>query len=204
MTENQETVFVVDDDPAVLRALTRLFRSSGAEARGFASAEEFMERHRPEARGCLVLDVTMPGFSGLELQEWLRQSRSPLPIVFITGRGDIPMSVRAMKAGAVDFLTKPVNAEELLKAVDAALQRSRRLHARHADRAAALALLDTLTAREREVFTHLLTGKLNKQIAADLGTVEKTIKVHRARVLEKLGADSIAELVRIAARAGIG
>lgn len=204
MTESGETIFIVDDDPSVLRALTRLLRSAGAQVRGYGSAEEFMTQHEAGAPGCLVLDVSMPGFTGLELQDWLRQSKSPLPIVFITGRGDIPTSVRAMKGGAVDFLTKPVNDTELLAALTTALDRSRRIHARLAGRAALHALLDTLTPREREVFHHLILGKLNKQIAADLGTVEKTIKVHRARVLEKLGASSIADLVRLAERAGLG
>jgi FixJ family two-component response regulator len=204
MTETNETVFIVDDDPGVLRSLTRLFRSVGAQTRGYGSAEEFMAQHRADAPGCLVLDVSMPRFTGLDLQDWLRQSKSALPIVFLTGRGDIPTSVRAMKSGAVDFLTKPVNDKELLKAVATALERSRHAQAKLAVRATLQALLDTLTAREREVFEHLLTGKLNKQIADDLGTVEKTIKVHRARVLQKLGAGSIADLVRFAGRAGLG
>lgn len=204
MTESNETVFIVDDDPGVLRSLTRLFRSVSAQCRGYGSAAEFIAQHKSDAPGCLVLDVSMPGFTGLELQDWLRKSKSPLPIVFLTGRGDIPTSVRAMKGGAVDFLTKPVDDAELLKAVETALERSRRVQAKLAGRAAVHALLDTLTAREREVFEHLLTGKLNKQIADDLGTVEKTIKVHRARVLQKLGAGSIADLVRFAERAGLG
>jgi FixJ family two-component response regulator len=201
MTENNETVFIVDDDPAVLRAIGRLLRSASCTVHAYGSAKEFMAGQKSNAPGCLVLDVSMPGFTGLELQDWLRQSKSPLPIVFITGQGDIPTTVRAMKAGAVDFLTKPVDDAVLLKAVESALQRSRRIQARNAGRAAVQELLATLTAREREVFDHLLTGKLNKQIAADLGTVEKTIKVHRARVLQKLGVSSIAELVRIADRA---
>ena len=204
MTENNETVFIVDDDPAVLRAISRLLRSVRCAVSTFASAAEFMAVHKASAPGCLVLDVSMPGFTGLELQDWLRHSKSPLPVVFITGRGDIPTSVRAMKAGAVDFLTKPVNDAELLKAVESALQRSRRIQERHAGRAAIHALLATLTAREREVFDHLLTGQLNKQIAADLGTVEKTIKVHRARVMEKLRVTSVADLVRLTERAGVG
>lgn len=202
MTENNETVFIVDDDPAVLKALTRLLRSAGGHARAFSSAKEFMDGHRADTPGCLVLDISMPGFTGLELQDWLRQARSALPIIFLTGRGDIPTTVRAMKAGAVDFLTKPANDTELLKAVETALARSRRIQAKLAERAGVAALLDTLTAREREVFEHLLTGNLNKQIAADLGTVEKTIKVHRARVFQKLGVSSVAELVRIAERFG--
>ena len=203
MTESNEIVFIVDDDPGVLRALTRLFRSAGCSSvHGYGSAEEFMAGHNPDAPGCLVLDFSMPGFTGLELQDWLRQSKSPLPIVFLTGRGDIPTTVRAMKAGAIDFLTKPVHDVDLLKAVETALRRSRRVHARYAERAALNERLGTLTSREREVFDHLITGQLNKQIAADLGTVEKTIKVHRARVLQKLGVSSVVELVHIAAKAG--
>ena len=196
-----EIIYLVDDDPAVLRAVGRLLRSAGHAVQAFSSAAGFMTGYQPDAPGCLVLDVSMPGISGLELQDWLARTRSLLPLVFLSGCDHVPSSVQAMKGGAVDFLTKPADEAELLEAVDAALQRGRLLRHKEADRAGVLALLNTLTAREREVFDHLLTGKLNKQIAADLGTVEKTIKVHRARVLRKLGVASIAELVRLAERA---
>ncbi|MES2467968.1 MAG: response regulator [Verrucomicrobiota bacterium] len=201
MTGPSETIFLVDDDGAVLRAVSRLLRSAGYAVRGYPSAEEFMAAHHADTPGCLVVDIAMPGSTGLELQEWLFQSQSSLPVVFLTGCGDVPTTVRAMKGGAVDFLTKPVDEAELLGAVSAALQRGRLLRNKRSDRARVQALLNTLTAREREVFDHLLTGRLNKQIAADLGTVEKTIKVHRARVLRKLGVSSIAELVHLAERA---
>ncbi len=201
MTEAAETIFLVDDDDAVLRAVGRLLRSAGCTVRSYPSAEEFIAAHHDGAMGCLVADISMPGRTGLELQEWLSHNQSALPIIFLTGCGDVPTSVRAMKGGAVDFLTKPVEEMELLEAVDAALQRGRRQRIAQADRDGARALLNTLTAREREVFDHLLTGRLNKQIAAALGTVEKTIKVHRARVLRKLGVSSIAELVHLAGRA---
>ena len=201
MTGPDETIFLVDDDPAVLRAVSRLLRSAGYAVRDYPSAEEFMAASHADAAGCLVADVSMPGCTGLELQEWLRQSQSPLPVVFLTGCGDVPTSVRAMKGGAVDFLTKPVDEAELLGAVSAALQRGRLLRSKQSDRAGVQELLNTLTSREREVFDHLLTGQLNKQIAADLGTVEKTIKVHRARVLRKLGVSSIVELAHLAERA---
>lgn len=201
MTEPPETIFLVDDDSAVLQAVSRLLRSAGYAVRGYPSAEEFMAAHPADAPGCLVVDLAMPGCTGLELQEWLRQSLSPLPVIFLTGCGDVPTTVQAMKRGAVDFLTKPVDEAELLGAVNAALQRGRLLRSKQSDRAGVQELLNTLTAREREVFDHLLTGQLNKQIASDLGTVEKTIKVHRARILQKLGVTSIAALVHLAERA---
>lgn len=196
-----EIIYLVDDDPAVLRAVGRLLRSAGYTVQAYSSAAGFMAGHQPDAPGCLVLDVSMPGTSGLDLQDWLVRTRSLLPLVFLSGCDHVPSSVQAMKGGAVDFLTKPVDEAELLEAVNAALQRGRLLRRKQSDRAGVQALLSTLTTREREVFDHLLTGQLNKQIAADLGTVEKTIKVHRARVLRKLGVASIAELVHLAERA---
>ena len=195
------TIFLVDDDRPVLKAQARLLREHGLQTVLFESAEDFLLQHDASVPGCLVLDVNLPGLDGLELQRRLAEIGSSLPIVFLTGTGDIPKSVQAMKAGAVDFLTKPVDETELLGAVSAGLQRGRLLRNKRSDRAQVMELLNTLTAREREVFDHLLTGRLNKQIAADLGTVEKTIKVHRARVLRKLGVSSIAELVHLAERA---
>ena len=198
------TVFVVDDDPAVLKSLSRLLRSARLDVATFSSPREFLERHDPSAPGCLVLDVAMPGLNGLELQEALTAKGSELPIIFLTGHGDIPMSVQAMKRGAVDFLTKPVNDEDLLKTVHVAIEKDRLQRQQRAEVAEIQQRLATLTPREREVLGHVIAGQLNKQTAADLGTVEKTIKVHRARVMEKMKVQSVAELVRLAERAGIG
>ena len=197
------TVFIVDDDPAVLKSLSRLLRSARLDVATFSSPREFLERHDPSAPGCLVLDVAMPGLNGLELQEALTAKGSELPIIFLTGHGDIPMSVQAMKRGAVDFLTKPVNDEDLLKAVHVAIEKDRLQRQTRAEVAEIQQRLATLTPREREVMEHVISGQLNKQTAADLGTVEKTIKVHRARVMEKMKVQSVAELVRLAERVGI-
>jgi FixJ family two-component response regulator len=197
-------VYVVDDDPAVRKALARLLDSSGYDAIAFNSAREFMERYQEGTPGCLVLDISMPGVTGLELQRWLLQKNSPIPIIFLTGRGDIPMSVQAIKSGAVDFLTKPVSETDLISAVEEAVKRDREVRSALAELRGIRARLATLTPREREVLEHVVSGQLNKQIAAELGTVEKTIKVHRARVMEKMGVQSLAELARIAERTGIG
>jgi FixJ family two-component response regulator len=197
-------IYLVDDDPAVLKGICRLLRSFGYETEAFTSAQMFIQQYHPDTRGCLVLDVAMPGTTGPELQHWLMQSRSPLPIIFLTGQGDVPTSVRAMKEGAVDFLMKPVNDVDLLAAIDRALQLESESRAEWANTEMIQARLSTLTPREREVLEHVVSGELNKQIAADLGTVEKTIKVHRARVMEKMGVRSLAELARLAERAGIG
>src|SRR5690606_5564861 len=196
-------VFVVDDDPSVLRALCRLFSAAGLEPRAFSSSTAFLEAHDPATPGCLVLDLALPGLHGLELQQALSDSGGARPIVFITGRGDIPTTVRAMKGGAVDFLTKPVNDSELLAAVQRAIDADRLARAAHIERDELLQRLASLTPREREVLVHVVAGRLNKQIAADLGTVEKTIKVHRARVMEKMAVRSLADLVRIAERLGL-
>ena len=200
----QPQIYLVDDEPSVRKALSRLLRSAGYEVTAFGSAKEFMQRHLADAPGCLVLDVTMPEISGIELQQWLARVRSPLPIIFITGCGDIPTSVQAMKGGAVDFLTKPIKETDLLRAIEIALQRERKTRQARAEMNAIQERLDTLTPREREVLEHVVSGQLNKQIAGDLGTVEKTIKVHRARVMEKMGVQSVAELARLAERMGIG
>jgi FixJ family two-component response regulator len=200
------TVFLVDDDPSVRNALKRLIRSAGYEVQAFASARDFLDcwRADEEGRGCLILDVRMPGLSGLGLQHHLQAANALLPIIFITGHGDIPMSVQAMKQGAVDFLPKPVKDKLLLNAIEQALERSAREHAAHEEIDDIRRRLDTLTPRELEVLRLVVTGMLNKQIAYQLGTVEKTIKVHRARVMEKMEVQSLAELVRLAERVGIG
>lgn len=198
------TVFLVDDDASVRRALTRLIKSGGYQVHAFASAREFLDiRPQPEGPVCLVLDVRMPGLTGLDLQVELEKTTPVLPIIFITGHGDIPMSVKAMKAGAVDFLPKPVKDTDLLRAIEQALERATRETAGFAELQDIRQRLETLTSRQREVFEHVVSGQLNKQIAYDLGTVEKTIKVHRARVMEKMQAGSLAELVRIADRIGM-
>ena len=197
-------VFVADDDASVRRSLARLLKSAGHAVESFASADEFLQAERREGVGCLVLDVQMPGLNGLELQTALVEKDYCLPIIFITGQGDIPMSVRAMKAGAVDFLSKPFSDDVLLKAVDQALARGRQECETRAEIAEIRSCLATLTPREREVMEHVVTGELNKEIAADLGTAEKTIKIHRGRVMQKMRVQSVAELVRIAEKAGIG
>ena len=198
------TVFVVDDDAAVLKSLSRLLRSAGLAVATFSSPRQFLDRHDPDTPGCLVLDVAMPGLNGLELQQALIASGHELPIIFLTGHGDIPMTVQAMKRGAVDFLTKPVNDENLLKAIRVAIEKDRLQRQARANVTEIQQRLATLTPREREVLQHVISGQLNKQIAADLGTVEKTVKVHRARVMQKMKVQSVAELVRLAERAGFG
>jgi FixJ family two-component response regulator len=196
----EPTVFIVDDDPAVLKSLARVLRAIQFTVVTFGSPQEFLERHDPHTPGCLVLDVAMPGLNGLELQAALRVRGSAIPIIFLTGHGDIPMSVQAMKGGALDFLTKPVHDKDLLKAVEAALEKDRIERQSRADLDDIQERLATLTPREREVLTHVVSGQLNKQIAYDLGTVEQTIKVHRARVMEKMKVNSVAELVRLTER----
>jgi FixJ family two-component response regulator len=196
-------IYLVDDDPAILQALSRLLRSAGYEPVTFTSAKDFIRAYHPEAPGCLVVDFSMPGITGLELQQWLVQSNSPLPIIFLTAHGDIPSSVQAMKRGAIDYLIKPVNDTELLNAIQEASRRAREASDEREQVAALKARLHTLTPRERQVLEHVVAGQPNKQIAADLGTVEKTIKVHRGRVMHKLGAKSLPELVRFAGRAGV-
>ena len=196
------TVFVVDDDPAVLKSLSRLLRSAGLAVATFSSSRDFLDRHDPNTPGCLVLDVAMPGLNGLELQQALMARGHELAIIFLTGHGDIPMTVKAMKRGAVDFLTKPVDDDDLLKAIGDALEKDRIWRQARAEVAEIQQRLQTLTPREREVLQHVISGHLNKQTAADLGTAEKTIKVHRARVMEKMKVSSVAELVRLVERAG--
>jgi FixJ family two-component response regulator len=204
MADLGAAVFLVDDDPSVRRALTRLIESAGYQVHAFASAREFLAK-QPEVNGsaCLVLDVRMPGLTGLDLQAELKAANANLPIIFITGHGDIPMSVKAMKAGAIDFLPKPVKDVVLLSAIEHALARAMQEEVERAELEEIRSRVKTLTPREREVMALVVRGLLNKQIAFDLGTVEKTIKVHRARVMEKMNASSLAELVRLAEKAGI-
>jgi len=182
----------------------RLLRAAGFVVAAFASAQEFLAQYDPQAPGCLLLDLAMPAISGLELQNILAQKGSPLPIIFLTAHGDVPKSVQAMKHGASDFLTKPVNDDELLAAVRVAIEKDHALRQEQAELAEVRARLAMLTPREREVLEYVVAGKLNKQIAGDLGTVEQTIKIHRAHVMQKMRVRSVAELVRLTQRCGIG
>jgi FixJ family two-component response regulator len=200
MTDREPTVFVVDDEAAVRKALSRLLRSAEIETVVFASATDFLAAHDSNAPGCLLLDVAMPDLSGPELQQTLAARGTTLPIIFLSGHADVPISVQAMKDGATDFLTKPVQDEVLLTAVRAALEKDRADRIARAELDDIASRLATLTRREREVLEHVVSGQLNKQIAGDLGTVEQTIKVHRARVMEKMKVQSLAELVRIVER----
>jgi FixJ family two-component response regulator len=202
MTSADECVFVVDDDDSVRRSLSRLIRSAGWRVETFPTARAFLDYTPPDRPGCLVLDLRLPGVSGLELQRSLVEAGRDIPIVFITGHGDVPSSVRAMKGGAVDFLQKPFDDKELLDCIARALRRSREQRAKRAERALVQARFSTLTPREREVLTLVVAGKLNKQIAGDLGIAEKTIKVHRGRVMAKMHAGSVAELVRMFEKLG--
>jgi FixJ family two-component response regulator len=203
MNTTSSVVFVVDDDPGVRKALTRLLRAAELEVCCFASALDFLKQHDRSQAGCLLLDLALPGLNGLELQEALAASGCERSIVFISGEADIPASVKAMKAGAVDFLTKPFEDEVLLAAIRTAIERDLQSRRARAQRDSIEQRLASLTQREREVLEHVVSGQLNKQIAADLGTVEKTIKVHRARVMSKMRVASVAELVRLAEQAGI-
>jgi FixJ family two-component response regulator len=203
MTSPKPTVFVIDDDPSVLKSLSRLLRSLGFDAETFESAELFLARKHYDGVGCIILDVQMPGLSGMDLQEELGRADYSLPIIFITGHGSIPMSVQAMKRGAVDFLTKPFDDEELLQAVKKAIEKDWEAKAKQAEVHDLRRRIDTLTPREHEIFRYVITGMLNKQIALKLDIAEKTVKVHRGRIMEKLRVDSVAELVRVAEKAGI-
>ena len=202
-TPPSSTVFVVDDATPVRKALSRLLRTAGFTVAAFASAEEFLAQYDPHTPGCLVIDLVMPAVSGLELQSILAQKGSVLPIIFLTAHGDIPKSVQAMKHGASDFLTKPVNDEDLLAAVRVAIQKDRDRRREQTELSEIRTRLARLTPREREVLKYVVSGKLNKQIACDLGTVEQTVKVHRARVMQKMRVRSVAELVRLTQRCGI-
>jgi len=196
------TVHVVDDDAGVRKALCRLVEAAGYVAKPHASAGEFLLADKGQGPACLVLDIRMPGPTGLDLQAALARQEEPLPIIFLTGHGDIPMTVRALKAGAVDFLTKPVEKNTLLAAIETALVQDAARRAERHEVGELAARYRALTTREREVFAQVVTGKLNKQIAGDIGAAERTVKAHRARVMEKMQAGSVADLVRMAARLG--
>ena len=203
MTAAEAMVFVVDDDVGTRESLKNLIRSVGLRVEAFASAQDFLRSTRPDVPGCLVLDVRLPGLSGLDLQKRMAEAELEIPIVFITGHGDIPMSVRAMKAGAVEFLTKPFRDQELLDAIQQALERDRNAREQRAEIEELRSRYRLLTPREREVMALVVTGLLNKQIAGELGTSEASVKVHRQHVMEKMQAGSLAALVRMADRVGI-
>jgi len=201
--KDEATVFVVDDDASVRKGLGRLLRSAGFDAEVFGSAEALLQQVPRGGPGCLVLDVHMPGLNGLELQAELSDRGIHIPIIFITGQGDIPMSVKAMKAGAVDFLPKPFEVDALLSVVESAIEKDRQMRREQAELQEIHQCLERLTPREREVHDLVITGMLNKQIACQLGTAEKTIKVHRGRVMQKMNVRSVAALVHLAAKVGI-
>jgi RNA polymerase sigma factor (sigma-70 family) len=204
MSEGPAVVYVADDDPSIRTALGRLFRSVNLAVELFNSAQEFLDYERADAPGCLVLDVRLPGLSGLDLQAELAKIDGDLPIVFISGHGDIPMSVRAMKAGALDFLPKPFKNQDLLDAVGKALDRHGKSRRGHAERLNVQKCVESLTDREREVLVLVVAGMMNKQIAKRLGITEATVKVHRGHAMQKMQVDSLAQLIRAAQRAGIG
>jgi FixJ family two-component response regulator len=197
-------IVVIDDDASMRRALDNLLKSVGFEVELFASPQEFLQSNRPDRPGCIVLDVRFPGRSGLDMQRDLAAANAQLPIIFITGYGDIPMSVRAMKAGAVEFLTKPFREQDLLDAVGAALEQDRARRAGEMRLAELRSRFQTLTARERQVLSLVVSGRLNKQIAGELGVSEMTVKMHRRQVMRKMQAAGVAQLVRLADQLGIG
>jgi FixJ family two-component response regulator len=203
MTDPDPIVFIVDDDLSVRRSTERLIRSAGFKVLTFTSARDFLVSPRPEGPACLVLDVRMPGLSGMELQRELTQSGIHIPIIFITGHGDIPMSVRAMKAGAVEFLTKPFRGRSLLEAVRAAIERDLCAHKARSETGELRQRYEQLTPREREVMALVVAGQLNKQVASELSTTERTIKFHRAHIMQKMGVESLADLVRMAQKLGV-
>ena len=198
MTDTDPIVFIVDDDNSVRKALTRLVKSVDLTVEAFASADDFLKRDSHNGPACLVLDIRMPGLSGLDLQDELVAAGRTLPIIFISAHGNIPLSVRAMKAGAVDFIEKPFEDQTLLDAIHQSLKKDRQAKLGQAELREIQRRVDSLTPREREVFAHVVSGKLNKQIAFELGTTERTIKAHRSRVMKKMQAKSLADLIRLA------
>jgi len=196
-------IAIVDDDPSVREGLESLIRSAGLRAKTFGSAQEFLANRGAEAPSCLILDLQLPGLSGLDLQKRMAEADLEIPIVFLTGHGNIPASVQAMKAGAIEFLTKPVEEADLLRAIQEAIERDRRIRQQHAEIHDLQSRYDTLTAREREVMQQVISGLLNKQVAAELNITEFTVKIHRGQVMRKMRADSLADLVRMAEGLGI-
>ena len=200
MNEPASIVFVVDDDPSIRRALKRLIESVGLYVELFGSAAEFTNSRHPDVVSCLILDIRLPGISGLDLQRKLAEAKTLIPIIFISAHGDVPMTVRAMKAGAIEFLTKPFRDQDLLDAVQVALERDRTRRQREGENATLRERFESLSPREREVVAMVVSGMLNKQIAAEIGTTENTVKVHRSRAMEKMQAQSLADLVKMAER----
>jgi len=203
MGEPASIVFVVDDDPSVRRAIKRLVESVGLHVELFGSATEFINISRPDVASCLVLDIRLPGISGLDFQRELVQAKNEIPMIFITAHGDIPMTVRAMKAGAVEFLTKPFRDQDLLDAIQLGLERDRVRRQRQAETAMLRERLESLTPREREILPLVVSGLLNKQVGAEIGATEATVKVHHSQLMRKMGASSLADLVRMSEKMGI-
>ncbi|HVN25027.1 MAG TPA: response regulator transcription factor [Syntrophorhabdales bacterium] len=203
ITELKPTIFIVDDDASMRTALSYLLQSAGYEVEAFASAEEFLGREHYDGVGCIILDVRMPGLSGMELQEKLTGSDYRMPIIFLTGHGELPMGVQAMKRGATDFLTKPCDDEQLLGAVHRAIEKDKQARGSYQEKQEIRSRMERLTPREKEILRYVIAGMLNKQIAAQLGIAEPTVKIHRGRIMEKLCAESVADLVRLAEKAGI-
>ena len=203
MAEPQPTVFVVDDDASMRRALSYLLGSAGYRVETYLSAEKFLAREHYDGVGCIILDVRMPGLSGMDLQEKLIRSAYSMPIIFLTGHGELAMGVEAMKKGAIDFLTKPCDDEELLGVVHSTIEKARKERTRFEEAKEIRRRIGLLTPRENEILRYVITGMLNKQIAAKLGIAEATVKIHRGRIMEKLCAESVADLIRLAAKAGI-
>ena len=197
MTDERTTVFIIDDDPSARRGLSRLVRAAGMRVEAYDSAQEFLERKHYDGYGCILLDIKMPGMNGLELQEELVKADYSMPIIFVSGHADVPMTARAMKKGAVDFLTKPVNGDQLLKVINVSLARDRENRKAFLDKAKICKRLATLTPREYEVMKFVIAGMLNKQIAYELEIAEDTVKIHRGRMMRKMKVESVAELVRI-------